>query len=729
MPIGHLVSNLAHCRSADVCYAKVQSEAMCDSDATKKMTTPSNSRKYRAFISYSHSDERWAAWLQRSLEKYRVPRNLVQKHPDRRRLNPIFRDKEELASSTDLGDSIRSALVQSDALVVMCSPTAAASQWVNEEIHLFRELAPNGRILCCLVDGNTYPDSPDCAFPPALLKNAAGEDLPEPLAADIRETGDGKRGAFLKIAAGLLEVGIDDLRQRDLQRKIRFLSAAAFGAMLVAVTTAVLAISAHLARQESDLRRTQAENLIDFMLVELRDQLEPIGKLNILDSVGDQALEYFAALGDKGTPDEVLDRALALRQIGEVRFNEGRLEAALDAFSESRDVAAELYRATPRNNHYLFELGQSEFWIGYVAWERGDLENASLHLERYMQRTRELLELEPENPDYQLELMYAHNNLGSVAREAGQSEDALQHFTIFTTMAEALTKDNPEDPDAWNELRDSQSWLGATYVDLGELTLAQSSYRSAAESGRRAYTLKEKPSNKYNYATELLHLSTVQMHLGEPVEALETLYDSRQVLEELVEFDTQNARWQRDFARTNFRQAEAFTAVGQLDKAMESVSVAKQISGDLAERDPTYANHQLDLASIERLQAKHQLQKGKPTLALALAQHAHQRVEKLLGGSSMKTLLIEYALITETLGRLLAISGDEIAAKTTWQRGLEVLPMAEQCDLLQAAARLLLLSRLEMNQEKGLLIRKIEEAGFRDPRFALFAISAGSVVE
>ncbi|HKJ27467.1 MAG TPA: toll/interleukin-1 receptor domain-containing protein, partial [Anaerolineales bacterium] len=362
-----------------------------DNEATIGITVIGTSRQYRAFISYSHADERWAAWLQRSLEKYRVPRKLGHKYPDRRRLNPIFRDKEELASSADLGDSIRSALVNSNALVVVCSPTAAASRWVNEEIHCFRDLNPDGIILCCMVDGSTDPGSPDCAFPPALLSNMEGESLPEPLAADVRDQGDGKRGAFLKIAAGLLQVGIDDLRQRDQQRKLKILSGAALGAVLVAVTTAGLAIAAHLARQESDLRREQAENLIEFMLVELRDQLAPIGKLGILDSVGDQAMEYFAVLGDKGTPDEVLSRALALRQIGEVRFAEGRLEAALEAFRESMNIAAELYLANTGNNQYLFELGQSEFWVGYVAWERGDHSGASHFFEKYMQRTQTLL--------------------------------------------------------------------------------------------------------------------------------------------------------------------------------------------------------------------------------------------------------------------------------------------------------------------------------------------------
>ena len=35
-----------------------------------------------------------------------------------------------------------------------------------------------------------------------------------------------------------------------------------------------------------------------------------------------------------------------------------------------------LHKADPSNNDNLFELGQAEFWVGYVAWERGDLQNA-----------------------------------------------------------------------------------------------------------------------------------------------------------------------------------------------------------------------------------------------------------------------------------------------------------------------------------------------------------------
>ena len=62
--------------------------------------------RYRAFISYSHQDKAWADWLHRSLESYRIPQRLVgQVTPAGvvpKRLLPVFRDRDELASATDL---------------------------------------------------------------------------------------------------------------------------------------------------------------------------------------------------------------------------------------------------------------------------------------------------------------------------------------------------------------------------------------------------------------------------------------------------------------------------------------------------------------------------------------------------------------------------------------------------------------------------------------------------
>jgi len=113
--------------------------------------------KYWAFLSYSHTDKKWGDWLHKSLETYRVPRRLVGrksregKVPER--VYPIFRDREELPVSADLGSNINEALRESRYLIVICSPRSAQSRWVGEEIKTFKKLRRENRIVALIVDG------------------------------------------------------------------------------------------------------------------------------------------------------------------------------------------------------------------------------------------------------------------------------------------------------------------------------------------------------------------------------------------------------------------------------------------------------------------------------------------------------------------------------------------------------------------------------------------------
>ena len=81
---------------------------------------------YAAFLSYSHADARWAQWLLRKLEAYRVPKRLVGTMGAHGRIGPrlgkMFRDRDELPTAGHLGDTIRAALADSEALIVICSP-------------------------------------------------------------------------------------------------------------------------------------------------------------------------------------------------------------------------------------------------------------------------------------------------------------------------------------------------------------------------------------------------------------------------------------------------------------------------------------------------------------------------------------------------------------------------------------------------------------------------------
>jgi WD40 repeat protein len=190
--------------------------------------------KYKAFLSYSHRDKPWGDWLHKALESYRVPKRLVGTAGRDRavpaKLFPIFRDREELSSSSDLNDQIKTALEQSAYLVVICSPHSANSHWVNEEILAFKRMGRENCILALIVEGEPYAadkagmDAGLECFPLGL-KYKLGPDgdqsavRAEPLAADARREGDGKENAKLKLVAGLLGIGYDTLKQREVEAR------------------------------------------------------------------------------------------------------------------------------------------------------------------------------------------------------------------------------------------------------------------------------------------------------------------------------------------------------------------------------------------------------------------------------------------------------------------------------------------------------------------------------
>ena len=268
--------------------------------------------RYRAFISYSHADAKVAARLHRRLESYRPPRGTgalpaSTQAPAPARLRPVFRDRDELSTSTSLGEVIAQALDQSAAMIVVCSPAAVASRWVNEEIRRFRSHHPQRPVFAFVVDGDPAADPRTArdraALPPMLLLedvNQPDGSVGEPLAADARREGDGFHLAFLKLAAGLLEVPLDQLRQRETRRRQQQLVTVSVASLLLMTIFALLAWRATVARNEATAARAQAE-------LELTSERETRAFLLSVFQLADPS----EARGHSVTVREVLDRAVA----------------------------------------------------------------------------------------------------------------------------------------------------------------------------------------------------------------------------------------------------------------------------------------------------------------------------------------------------------------------------------------------------------------------------------
>ena len=192
-------------------------------------------------------------------------------------------------------------------------------------------------------------------------------------------------------------------------------------------------------RTVAEQRRDQAEGLIGFMLGDLREKLKPIGRLDILDGVGDEALDYFAAVPEAElSSEELFRRATALSQIGDVRIEQGKLEAAMEPIQESLALSKQLVARDPQNAQWQLGLGASHYYIGAVLMNRGEPRGALEHWEAYHSIASALAAKDPVNTRYRSELFMAGSNLGAAYQAQGELESARARFDDALKAAASL---------------------------------------------------------------------------------------------------------------------------------------------------------------------------------------------------------------------------------------------------------------------------------------------------
>jgi tetratricopeptide (TPR) repeat protein len=419
-------------------------------------------RRFSAFISYSHDDDAFARRLHRQLEAYRLPRRLLGKSgeallPDRR-LKPIFRDSDELSASYDLSMAVREAVEHSDHLIVVCSPSAAQSDWVGREIELYRTLHGDERILAVIP-----PDTGESVFHPALRGWLGGPGL-EPMAADFRREGGGRKLALLKLVAALAGVHLDELVQRDAQRQIQRIGIVGAGAVVGIAVVATLAVFGLSARHDAETQRARAGGLNAFMLTDLRKGLQSAGRLDLLTAVNKAALDSYKGQDLSSLPAETLEqRAKALQAAGEDNEKRGDLKTAQAQFEEARRTTAALLAARPNDPQRIFDHAQSEYWVGFVNWRNGDGAAAKAGFEAYAALTGRLVKIDPKNAAWRAETGDAESNLGMLAlRQAGDLPTAERHFTTALATAQSVAALNPSDTEAQIDVADGYAWLADT---------------------------------------------------------------------------------------------------------------------------------------------------------------------------------------------------------------------------------------------------------------------------
>jgi tetratricopeptide (TPR) repeat protein len=543
--------------------------------------TPSE-RRYWAFVSHSHTDGRWAAWLVRQLEAYAVPSKLVGRltpaGPAPRRFRPIFRDREELAANPSLRNQIERVLDRSDYLILVCSPDAARSSWVNEEVAYFRATHDDARVFCVIVGGEPWAsDIPDMAdqecFPAALRApraDAPGAERFQPIAADLRPSGDGQRLALMKLLSGMLGVGLDDLTNREARRRQQRLAAMAAASFTGMVVMGGLATVALEARNEAQAQRRQAEGLIEFMLSDLRRTLQP-AQLDVLEAVGQRAMNYYSVQSPGSLDaDSLSRRSRVLHLVGEVSDEKGDLPGALSLFREAALSTGELLKRQPNNPQRIFDHAQSVYWVGYIAWRRGQVEQALSQFSEYKALADRLAAIDPRNDAWRAEVAYADADLGSVFQENSRSEEAARAFDQSLKIRLDLVAHSPNDR--------------ARLVDLGQ------SYAGLADA---------------------------RQTMGDLATALTSRIAERRIYSALLARNVNDSEVAQSLAVNREAMAKILIQQRRFSDAVDELRTAARAGQALADSDPKNTEFPSELAGVYVLLGQAELQAGSPPEAAA----------------------------------------------------------------------------------------------------------------
>ena len=488
-----------------------------------------------------------------------------------------------------------------------------------------------------------------------------------------------------------------------------------------AVSQTVQARRVAVARDEAVARRGQAEGLIDFMLGDLWEKLEPVGRLEILNDVGERAVGYFAQVDPALFSDEeVAARSKMLYNIGNVRMRQGNSTAATKAFEESLRLAKELAARRPDSADTQYQLGQSEFWVGSGYFRQAQYDKATGHFQAYRDISRSLVARDSSKIDWVKELGYSHTNMGAVELAMGKSARAAEEFRSALAVKERVLASKPDDRSLRYDVARAHYNVAEALIPAGDLPGAAAALDRDIAIKRALLTLDSTNAVWRNtFVNSLTSRAMVAGMLGYGDSAIQALAEAGSMLDQLSRADPTNRDSRRSRALNAVRRADALTTRGDLISARALLAPGMALLDELVAADSARLVLREDLAFARTIASALELQSERPAAARDLASAAGRLLPDSAPAGTSRLILRHGANARLLEGRALARLGDSVGARSKWEDAARLLtPLLAAGDdppVLATAAEAQL--RLDHRAEADSLLGRLRRTGFLEAGF------------
>ncbi len=615
-------------------------------------------------MSYSHRDRRWAVWLHRALESFVIDKELVGRQTTigavPKTLRPIFRDRDDFSAGHSLNEQTSTALAASSSMIVVCSPNSASSKYVNEEIRSFKALGRAANVIAVIVDGEPGDEKQEC-FPPALFRKVSPdgtltEEQEEPLAADARSQGDGKRLALQKVVAGLLGVGLDEIvrrAERARRRKSRMWAALAAIFLCLAITSTASAVYAYHNLLELEDRLDQAIEIAYGFVSEASNLSVRFGvptdiTLGLLHRA-ETALDRLI-LQRASSSKLRYRKALMLDQFADCYRNLGQMDEAVTRATEALGIISSLAKDDPANSDLQEHLAKEFDQLAYFATIKGNTDEALADYRASRVVIEKLAAKDAANPKWQIMLLWNSRTIGEQLLSLGSSSKALTAYlrgwktyslfaavhptqgsdTSLFTMAklldaignvEALQGEYEKalqtlqrnlsfkqqiaahHPDLFEwqfELRDSYRYVGSILWDLGSFDAALDSFGKGLAIDQKAVAADAKFLGPQRSAV-LFANQVVQTLLAQGLlpKALGKARDNLTEAKRVADADVANRAWQAYLGTLHATVGDVLLQQGLYPDALAEYRAMNTIIAPLAAAQPKNLDWQAELAQSD----------------------------------------------------------------------------------------------------------------------------------
>jgi tetratricopeptide (TPR) repeat protein len=432
---------------------------------------------------------------------------------------------------------------------------------------------------------------------------------------------------------------------------------------------------AELATHDAKQARDDAERLLNYLIFDLHDKLEPLGHRDILEDVQKRVDAYYEQIAGVAESDETLrQRAVAYGNQGNLFLNRGDLNAALSSHEKGLRIAERLTARDPANVEWQRDLAISYNRIGDVQQAQGAFNAALSSYEEGLQIVEKLTARDPANPQWQRDLAIGRNRIGDVRSFQGNLKAALSSYEEGLQTAEKLATRDPANPKWQRDLAFSHNRIGDIRRAQGDLNAALNSYQKYLKIAQRLAALD--PAN-VEWQRELVvshdNIGDVQQAQGDIMAALSSYEKAMQIAEKLAERDPANVEWQRDLAVSRNRIGDVQQAQGDLSAALNSYQKYLQIAQRLTARDPANPQWQRDLSISHGNIGEVQQARGDLKAALNSYQQYLQIAEKLAARDPTNTRWQrDLAVSRNRIGDVQQAQGDFKAALSSYEEGLQI---------------------------------------------------------